>query len=86
MMAFGGYDELIAKRLKVSGQNAAKILFGRAIGRPIIIRQIKVSDALVESVTQNGTTCFIDIFAAKVFPKAKGNCGKANARIAAFSV
>ena len=49
----GGDDEFVAKVPEVLTENSTEIGLGTAVGRPVVIGQIEMGDAQVESSSQD---------------------------------
>ena len=45
-------DELVAVGPEVASEDAAEVALGRAVGRPVVVRQVEVGDATVERPAQ----------------------------------
>ena len=45
-------DELVAVRLEIAPHHPAKVLFGRAVRRPVVVGQIEMGDPPVEGVAE----------------------------------
>jgi len=56
---------------KVLAQHDAEVLLGRAVGRPVVVGQVKVGDAAVEGAADHGAASLEDVGAAKVLPQAE---------------
>ena len=50
----GRDDQLVAERREVAAQEAAEVLLGRAVRRPVVVGQVEVGDAEVEGAPDDG--------------------------------
>src|SRR5690606_5597858 len=82
----GRDDQLVAVGLEILGHHAAKVLFGGTCWWAIVVGQIEVVDALVESVAQDLALGVEWTVVTEVPPKSQGKWGKAQTRIANAAV
>jgi hypothetical protein len=52
-------------------QYPSEILFRRTVGRPVIVSEIEMCDAVVEGVSQNGTSDFKYVVGAEILPQTE---------------
>ncbi len=72
----GGDQQLVAMAAEVLAQNLAEVLFGRAVGRTVVVGEVEVGDAAIEGATNDGAAGLEDIGSAEVLPQAQRHRGK----------
>ena len=66
-------QELISVAAKILAQNLSEVLLGGPVGRSIVIRQIEVRHAAIESSPNHRPARLEDIDASEVLPQSKRN-------------
>ena len=74
--SLGGDNEFIAMSGKVAVEDAAEIFFGGARRRTVIVGEVEVGDAEVESATKHSLDVAEGVDSAEIVPKAKRNGGE----------
>jgi hypothetical protein len=60
-----------------------KVFFRRAVGRPVVVRQVKMCYATIKCTAENGTAGLKNIGSAEVLPQAEGDGRQDQAKSAA---
>ena len=83
---FAGNDEFVPVGPKVAFEVFAKITFSAAIGRAVVVGQVKVGDAQIKGGAQHVALGLQRRGVAKVVPQAQGQSGQFQAALAAAAV
>lgn len=81
-----GDDELVAMRLEILAHQPPEIDFRAAVGRPVVVRQIEMVDAVVEGGAQHLALGGDRRGVAEVVPQAEGDRGQHQAARAHLAV
>ena len=79
----GGDDQFVPVGRQVELEDVAEGLFGRAIGRSIVVGQIQVCDTVVKGGAHCSAPIFKHIDAAKIMPQAEREQRELNTAVAA---
>jgi len=66
-----GDDEFVAVWPEVVLEVAAKVGFGGAVGRTVVVREVEVGDAQIEGSTQDGALHVEGLVVPEVVPQAQ---------------
>ena len=69
-------------RPEVGSHHSAEVLFGRAVGRSVVVGEVKVCDALVEGVPQHLALHVEGTVVAEVVPETERDSGQDQTRLA----
>ena len=72
--------------MEIFAQDAAKVRFGRAGGRAVVVGQVEVRDAAVKRPAQDGATVLQHIHTAEVVPQTQREGRELQAAVAAAAV
>ena len=72
----GRDDQLVAIGTEVAREDAAEILLGRAVGRPVIVGEIEMGDAAVEGAAEHRAAGLEHVDAAEILPEPQRNGGQ----------
>ena len=70
-------DELVAVRTEIFAEQPSKILFSAAIGRPVIVREVEIRDAVVERRAHERFHLLVARRVAEVVPKTERHARQA---------
>src|SRR5438445_1050383 len=72
----GRDHQLVAVSGQVGSEDVAEALLGRAVRRPIVVRQVEVRDAEIEGAADDGPLRLDRALAPEVLPEPKGHGGQ----------
>ena len=75
-------DGYVPIRPEVGSHHSAEVLFGRAVGRSVVVGEVKVCDALVEGVPQHLALHVEGTVVAEVVPETERDSGQDQTRLA----
>ena len=73
-------QKFISVAAEIVPKNLSEVLLGRAVRRPVVIRQIEMRHAAIESAPNHCPACLEDVDASEVLPQSKRNGGQDNSR------
>ena len=79
-------EELVAVGTEVVIHEAAHRLLGRAVRRAVVVGEVEVCDAVVESVARDVAAALVGVHAAEVVPEAEADLGQEHAAVSAALV
>ncbi len=82
----GRNDQFVAIGGEVSCHDSAEILLGRAVGRPVIVRQVEMGDAAIEGPPKDGAAGLEHVRPSEILPEPQRNGGEVDPAPAAAAI
>ena len=86
MSSLGGYEQLVAMRVERLLHVASEALLGSTIGRAVVVGQVKMADAMIESRVNNFQAKRLIMMFTKVMPKAQRNLRQQHSTLSCPSI